>query len=345
MKVLVVNNMAPFVSGGAEALADNLVAHLKVAGHQAELLRIPFQWEPATRIPSQMLLAASLQLADVDRVIALKFPAYLIPHPEKTLWLVHQYRQAYDLLDAGHSDLTSTATGGNIRQLIKNADDKCFADARRIFSVSDVTQARLKKYNGFDSTILRAPINDPHRFDGGPPQGYIFAGGRINGAKRQQLLVEAVAHAAQGVHLIVGGPADTAEDKVRLEETVHRLGLADRVTLDVRFLDRQRYADYINGASAVVSIPFDEESFSYVAMEAATAGKALISTTDSGGVLGLARHRATGWVTEPTPEALADAMSAAISNQRQAIAYGQAARSLWHSYGITWPATVAALMS
>lgn len=52
MKVLVVNNMAPFVWGGAEELAAHLVKNLVLAGHEAQVLRIPFQWEPASRIPS-----------------------------------------------------------------------------------------------------------------------------------------------------------------------------------------------------------------------------------------------------------------------------------------------------
>jgi len=345
VKVLVVNNMAPFVRGGAESLAEHLLKNLEIAGHQAELLRVPFQWEPATRIPSQMLMARSLELQNVDHVIALKFPAYLIQHPRKTLWLVHQYRQAYDLHDAGQTNLPDGQIGADIRKLIKNADDECFRGARRIFAISDVTQQRLRRYNGPHAEILRAPINDPERFTGGPSEGYIFAGGRVNGAKRQHLLVEAVAHASKQVRLIVGGPPDTPGDARVLHETVERLGLQDRVRLDLRYLGRQEYADYINGALAVASLPFDEESFSYVAMEAATAEKALLSTTDSGGVLGLARHGETGWVAEPTAQALASAISAVYADVKRTRKFGVAAKSLWESHGITWPATVAALMS
>jgi len=345
VKVLVVNNMAPFVRGGAESLAEYLLKNLEIAGHQAELLRVPFQWEPATRIPSQMLLARALELANVDHVIALKFPAYLIQHPSKTLWLVHQYRQAYDLYDAGQSNLPNGQTGADIRRLIKNADDECFRGARRLFAISDVTQQRLAYYNGLHAEILRAPINDPERFTGGPPQGYIFAGGRVNGAKRQHLLVEAMAFASKEVRLIVGGPPDAPGDARLLHETVERLGLQDRVRLDLRYLGRQEYADYINGALAVASLPFDEESFSYVAMEAATAEKALLSTTDSGGVLGLAKHAETGWVAEPSAQALAAAMSAAYAEPSRTRSFGLAAKALWEGHEINWPATVAALMS
>ena len=67
------------------------------------------------------MLNRNLRLYNVDRTIALKFPAYLIPHTEKTLWLLHQFRQAYDLYgirtfasvlrSAGRGDRPSRAQG------------------------------------------------------------------------------------------------------------------------------------------------------------------------------------------------------------------------------------------
>ncbi len=51
MKILVLNNAAPFVRGGAEALADELVRRLNaVEGVESELIRIPFQWIPSERL-------------------------------------------------------------------------------------------------------------------------------------------------------------------------------------------------------------------------------------------------------------------------------------------------------
>lgn len=345
MKVLVVNNMAPFVSGGAEALANHLCRNLEVAGHQAELLRIPFQWEPASCIPSQMVMARAFELMNVDHVIALKFPAYLIRHPRKTLWLAHQYRQAYDLYDVGQTNLPSGPVGDSLRNLIRNADGECFREVRRIYAISDVTQKRLLDYNGFASSILRAPLNDPELFSGGVADGYVFAGGRVNGSKRQHLLVQAMAHAAPDVRLMIAGPPDAPDDARRLEHLVEQLGLGDRVRLDLRFLDRAEYARYLNAAQAVASLPYDEESFSYVAMEACTAAKALISTTDSGGVLGLVKDGETGWVTDPAPEALALALNGVFADAQRTRDLGMAARTLWTSMNITWPATIEALLS
>lgn len=344
MKVLVVNNMAPFVWGGAEELAVHLQRNLIIAGHDAEILRIPFQWEPATRIPSQMLLARGIELTNVDRVIALKFPAYLIRHPHKTLWLLHQYRQAYDLFDAGQTNLPPGTLGEDLRSLIKSADDETIAEARAIFTNSEVTRDRLKRYNNADAEVLLPPINDPELFPGGDGENYVFAGGRINDAKRQYLLVEAMAKVKGNLRLIIAGPPDTHADALKLESAVARHGLQDRVKLDIRFLPRDVYAGYVNGACAVAYLPFDEDSLGYVTMEGATAGKALITTSDSGGILGLVKHEQTGWVAQPTVEALAEVLEAVASNLARTRDYGVSARALWTSFDINWPTTVEMLL-
>ncbi|QAU24997.1 glycosyltransferase [Dyella sp. M7H15-1] len=342
MKILVVNNMAPFVWGGAEELAVNLQQNLIAAGHESEVLRIPFQWEPASKIPSQMLLARTLEMYNTDRVIALKFPAYLVRHPRKTLWLLHQYRQAYDLYDVGQSNLFGVE-GETLRGLIRNADNDAFRESDRIFVNSEVTRNRLRHYNGFDAQVLLPPVNDPERFVGGSGN-YIFAGGRVNSMKRQHLLVEAMKYATPDVRLVIGGPPDAPEDAIRLHGLVERLGLKDRVQLDLRFLPREIYANYINGAMAVAYLPYDEDSLGYVAMESATAGKALISTHDSGGILTLARDQQTGRVVAPEAAELGDAISFLWRNREATKAMGQAAKELWLSFGINWRSTVEALL-
>jgi glycosyltransferase involved in cell wall biosynthesis len=344
MKVLIVNNMAPFIWGGAEELAVHLQKNLIIAGHEAEILRIPFQWEPASRIPSQMLMVRAFELWNVDHVIALKFPAYLIRHPKKTLWLLHQYRQAYDLFDAGQTNLPQGQAGNDLRLLIKNADNESFRESRNIFTNSEVTRQRLSKYNGFDAEVVLPPINDPELFIGGKTGDYIFAGGRVNGMKRQHLLLEALCKTSKNVKLVIAGPPDTPADGEKLKETVARLGLSNRVKLDLRFLPRETYADYVNGAAAVAYLPFDEDSLGYVTMEAATAGKALITTTDSGGVLGLVKPGETGWVAEPDPSSLADAMNEVWRDLARTKMYGMAAKELWLNFGINWPKTVETLL-
>jgi glycosyltransferase involved in cell wall biosynthesis len=344
MKILIVNNMAPFVWGGAEELAVHLQRNLILTGHDAEVLRLPFQWEPAHGIAAQMLMVRAFELWNVDRVIALKFPAYLIRHPHKTLWLLHQYRQAYDLFDAGQSNINKDQAGDELRAMIRNADNESFAETRRIYTNSDVTRQRLHHYNGFTAEILLPPLNDAELFSGGRPQGYIFAGGRVNGMKRQHLLVEALAQTTSSLRLVIAGPPDTPEDATRLQRLVEQHDLQERVHLDLRFLKRSELARYVNEANACAYLPYDEDSLGYVAMEAATAGKPILTVTDSGGVLGLVHHQETGWIAEPTADSLADILEHELIDISKLETMGQAARKLWLGMGITWPDTIERLL-
>lgn len=345
MKVLIVNNMAPFIWGGAEELAENLRKNLVNAGHDSEVMRIPFKYNPATVIPSQMLMVRTLELDNADRVIALKFPAYLIRHAHKTLWLLHQYRQAYDLFESGHTNIPLNSLGDRLRQMIRNADNEAFSEAAGIYTNSEITQARLRKFNGVDSCVLLPPVNDPHLFIGGQSQGYIFAGGRINKMKRQHMLVEAMASASPNVRLVVAGPPESAEDRLTLEKLVEKYALGSRVHLDLRFLSRTELANYVNNSSACAYLPYDEDSLGYVAMEAATAGKPIITTSDSGGILGLVKNGYTGWVTEPTPVALSEALTLATTqSQACRCEMGESAKMLWSEIGTTWPMIINRLL-
>ncbi len=167
MKVLIVNNAVPFAWGGAEELALNLAREINARkGLEAEVMRVPFAWQPKERLVSEILLNRSLNIHNADRVIALKFPAYYVNHHAKTIWLLHQFRQAYDLLDNGQSFLSREADG-DILTAIREADNACFDSAQKVFANSPVTKGRLKTYNGRDCEVLYPPLNDAGLFEPG----------------------------------------------------------------------------------------------------------------------------------------------------------------------------------
>ena len=344
MKVLVLSTKVPFVHGGAEELFDHLVRNLQASGVEAEGMRLPFTWNPAERLIDEMLIARRLRVSHVDRVIALKFPAYLVPAPDKVIWLLHQYRQAYDLLDAGQSNIPEDQRGKVILNAIRSADNQAFAESKAIYTNSPTTTDRLRRYNDVDSRVLRPPLNDPELFTGHDSEGYILATGRVNASKRQHLLIAGLRF-TRGTRLVVAGPPDSPSDGERLRELAEREGVADRVTLDLRFLPRAELARWVNGAAAVAYLPFDEDSLGYCTMEAFQAGKAVITTTDSGGVLDIVRDGDTGYVVLPEPEAIGAAMSRLSSGSREAVALGRAGRAAMANERLNWPATVGRLLS
>jgi len=344
MKVLVVNNAAPFIRGGAEELADNLVAQLAATpGVQAELMRIPFAWSPSERLIEEILIHRRLKIWNVDRVIALKFPAYLIPHPNKVMWILHQFRQAYDLGDAGQG-FAAEGREATLREAIRRADNQAFGEAQALFVNSPVTRDRLKRYNGFDAEVLYPPLNDGALFQGEAQGDYVFAGGRVGPGKRQHLLVEAMAHYRGKGRLLIAGPPDSDDYRQALSALVEKLDLADRVTLRFGFHPRAQIAEWANNARACAYLPFDEDSLGYVTMEAFAAGKPVLTTRDAGGLLEMVTD-ATGCVTEPDPQALASGLSLLLDNPAVAAERGLAAKAEWDRRSLTWPATLERLLS
>ena len=344
MRVLVVNNAAPFIRGGAEELADQLVARFNAtSGVEAELLRIPLQTEPADILVEQILLNRNLQLYQVDRVVALKFPAYLIPHPNKVLWLLHQFRQAYDLYEAGTSYLCEHPSGERIVQQIKNADRQCFLECRAIYANSPVTQSRLLKFNGFSSTVLYPPLLDPERFRGGDYGRYFFAGGRVGAGKRQHLLLEAMRMVKSDVKLVIAGPLENDEYGRKLRCLIDQYSLSSRVELNLGFHGRDEIASLVNGALACAYIPVDEDSMGYVTMEAFCAAKAVLTVRDAGGVLELVRDGATGVVADPDPNSIAAGLDR-LADARAAREMGLAGRALLGTKSLSWEHTIERLL-
>ena len=337
--------MIPFLRGGAEALAEQLVRSLNAThGVQAELVRIPFKREPAERLIEEILLCRSMRLYRTDVMIGLKFPAYLVPHDGKRLWLLHQYRPAYDLWDAGQSNIPDTPRGQQIREAVIEADNRCFRDCEKIFATRPVAN-RLRRYNGIDSEIMMAPLNDPELFVGGDYGSYVFCGGRINAGKRQHLLVEAMKFTRSNIKLVVAGPADTPADAARLLDSVERYDLHNRVHLDLGFLPRERIAKYVNEALACAYVPVDEDFVGYVTMEAFSAAKAVLTVSDSGGLLDVVRDGATGLVVQPEPESLGAAIDRLASNHHTTIGMGKEGRRRWSGMNVTWPATIERLLA
>ena len=102
MKIAIATVQVPFITGGAEIHAEMLCRELKKRGYQADIVTIPFKWYPTDTLLNCMLMGRMMDLNEVngekiDRVIAMKFPAFYLQHENKVLWLLHQHRQAYDL--------------------------------------------------------------------------------------------------------------------------------------------------------------------------------------------------------------------------------------------------------
>jgi glycosyltransferase involved in cell wall biosynthesis len=316
MKVLVVNVAAPFVRGGAEYLADSLVGRVRKRGHACDLVRIPFKWYPPQAVLDHMLACRLLRVAtnEPDLVIALKFPAYLAPAPNKKVWLLHQFRQVYELWGTPLSGMPDTPETRGVRDVIRHADTLYLSQARRLFTNSKIVAGRLKRYNDLDvDEVLYPPLEFPELYRPEPSEGYFFYPSRLNPAKRQHLAIEALRHTRTPLRLVLAGKPDSEDYGRQLRRLVEEAGLQDRVTF-LGWVSEEEKARWMNRALGAVYLPFDEDSYGYVTLEAFHAHKPVLTCTDCGGVDELVQDGVNGLVVPPSPEALAEAMERLAGN-------------------------------
>jgi glycosyltransferase involved in cell wall biosynthesis len=344
MKVAVLNTSVPFLRGGAEHLADSLMRELSVRGHDVELVKVPLRWSTTDDVAESMFAAASLRIPKADRVIGLKFPAYLVPHHNKVIWLLHQFRQVYDLWGTPLQDFPTTTSVTRLRQAVRAADDLAFSEARSVYCNSATTAQRLLRFNGRRSSVMLAPHGNPDGFHGGEFGDYLLAIGRITMGKRQRLLIEAMAEVRSHVHLVVAGAPETSGDLRLLQDLIDQNGLNSKVELIPRFISEQEKIALLSGALAVAYLPVDEDSYGYVTAEAMLSGKPVLTTTDSGGVLELVEHEVTGLVVEPAPSEIARAIDF-LAAATVAAELGAAAYDRVRKLDLSWDRTIDRLLA
>ena len=196
MRIVITTAQVPFVRGGAEILADGLRDALRAAGHEAEIVALPFKNYPPEILLDQMLACRLLDLSEtdgvaVDRVIGLKFPAYLVNHPNKVVWLLHQHRAAYDLWGGQFGDMHGYPKGSEVRDAIWQADRRLLPEAQAIYTIAANVSDRLKRDCDVDSQPLYHPPAYADQFYSAPAEDYFFFPSRLDPTKRQSLVLEA----------------------------------------------------------------------------------------------------------------------------------------------------------
>src|SRR5260370_30156486 len=194
MRILIATTNVPFIRGGAEAHAEGLREALVAEGHDTEIIAIPFKWYPPEKILDHMLACRLLDLTEVagtpvDLLIGLKFPAYLIPHPDKVLWILHQFRTAYELWDHPLGDLIYSPNGDAVRDCIREADRHLIHQARKVFANSANVARRLKDFCDIDSTPLYHPPPYAAKFHSERAEDYFFFPSRLFRPKRHALVL------------------------------------------------------------------------------------------------------------------------------------------------------------
>jgi glycosyltransferase involved in cell wall biosynthesis len=339
--VAVCHPQIPFSDGGAERLSAGLVAALRGRGLAAELVTVPFQWAPRDRILRSALAWRLLDLSQsngrpIDLVIATKFPSYALRHDRKLVWLVHQFRQVYDLLGTPYSDFGDGAEDRAVRDAVRSIDARALGEARARFAISRRVAERLRAFNDLAAAPLYPPPFGRERFAPGEQGDYVLSVGRLEPLKRVGPLIEALPYAAGLRAVIVGVGPEEAVLRARAEA----LGVAERVTFRGAAPFDEVVALYAD-ALAVYFAPYDED-YGFVTIEAFLSGKPVVTAPDAGGPLEWVEDQVTGLVCELAPEPLGAALAALVRDRKWARDLGEAGRERVRD--VTWDAVLDGLL-
>ena len=346
MKIAIATVQVPFIRGGAEVLTEMLKNELIKRGINTDIVSIPFKWYPKETLLDSMLIGRMIDIREVngekiDRVIAMKFPAYYLKHDNKVLWLMHQHRQAYDLWETPFGDLHNTEDGNKIRKFISDCDNRYLLEFRKVYTIAMNTGKRLLEYNGINSETLYHPPLGYEKMRCEKYGDFIFYPSRIAPMKRQRVLVEAAKYVKTDVRFIIAGLGEEKETKY-LQKQIQQYHLETKVKL-CGFISEEEKINYYANCLAVYFGAYDED-YGYITLEGFFSKKPVIVHEDAGGPLEFVIDNENGFVLPEDPKVLAEKIDELYANQKKARAMGEKGWETLKKKNMNWDYVIEKLL-
>ena len=340
-RVVVAEARVPFSRDGAQLHAQSLVDQLRRRGYDAESVALPFRGRKHQLLDEacawRLLNLSSSNARPIDVLIATRFPTWFARHPRKVVWLVHQHRPAYDLFGTPYSDFDDSDEEARLRGRLIELDSRMLGECERIVTNAQNTADRLRRFNGISARPVYHPPPIAHRLHSGPYGDYLLLVARLEPLKRVHLAIEAMAHVAPSMRLVIVGDGS---QRAALTREAAASPAADRITF-MGAVWGDAVVELYAGARGVIYVPFDED-YGYVTLEAFLAGKPVITATDSGGPLEFVRDGENGLVCKPDPQSISAAMNRLAGDPSVAERLGLAGQSA--ARAITWDGVIDKLL-
>lgn len=345
-RIGLISSAVPHISGGYRFIVEWLEEKLRERGHLVETIYIPSSDDPDTLL-TQM---AAFRMMDLDsyfdRVITFRPPAHMVQHRRKVCWFIHHIRIFYDLWHKTEwHGMPDNAQYRALREAIRVADTVALRDCHLLFTNSRVVADRLREFNGLEGEVLYPPLSNPGLFTSGPYGDEIVCVCRMEGHKRQHVLVEAMRFTRSPVRLRLCGLSSNTAYHEKLLGAVQKYGLQQKVTIEHRWITEEEKAERLSRSLAAAYVPFDEDSYGYPTLEAAHAQRCTVTLQDSGGVSEFIKNGVNGLIADPSPEAVAVAFDQLYENRARTIAMGEEAEKRVFELGIDWNTVISRLLA
>ena len=371
MKIAIVApSPTPFTIGGAEKLWFGLERYInQETNHQCELIKIPIKEKSFWDLIDAYNIFYRLDLSHFDMVISGKYPAWITPHHNHHIYMLHTLRGLYDDYDTNHklvytkdvrvqnilnyiqqhnatisrvlsllNELRDNKTISKeffafpapfIREIVHFFDKKAMEGIKSFSAISNTVTNRRDYFPPLSPIKVIYPPSTLSNFKNSG-QRYFFTASRLDTPKRIDMLINAYKKVNTTIPLKIAGTGAIYNELYELAKDDNRIEL-------LGFISDKELIEYYANAYAIIFIP-KEEDYGLITIEAMSCAKAVITCSDSGGVLEFVKHHKTGLISKPSIEDLTKQISFLSNNPSLAIEMGRRAKK--SVANISWRDTV-----
>lgn len=351
----------PFVVGGAEKLFMGMLYHFsKLTSHRFDLIKIPVKDQDFWRLMWGYYDFYKLDLTHFDAVLVTKYPAWMIRHPNKILYMQHTCRGVYDLypFDRLTTDFKSITKVSNklskLENLLENKDTKPFDLFEELFYLYSIRHNLPPGVFDFPNPLTRAIIHKLDRMSFLDVKSFNAISKNVSQRKDyfpEDAKVKVIYHPSslENLHCSSYKYIFTASRLEKLKRVDLLIKAFKKIDNDIDFLiagtgseenylkelakddERVKFLGFVSdhklvelysNALFVPFIPYDED-YGLITIEAMSSSKPVLTTIDSGGVKELVKSGYNGIITEPNVDKIADAMRLLISDLDKTIKMGK----------------------
>lgn len=366
MKVAVVAPQpVPDVWGGTErAVAAMREAIAATGDHECDLIKLPVDEFDLPGLIDGYRRFAHLDLSAYDRVISVKYPAWMIDHPDHVVHMFHPLRGLYDAYGAFGLPLVASPVSPRAAELLEivgTANDRAAVDeffdgfaalvaaegphapdlvfpgpfARAVVHWLDriaLTPPRVRRHFAISATVAVRPEYFPR---GISPVVLSLPTDlptpRPPDEPGGYLFTASRLDAPKRLDLLVDAMAHVPADvelriagRGPLSESLRERAAADPRIVFLGFVDEEELITQYRGAIAVPFVPFDEDQ-GLICAEAASQGTPVVTCDDAGGPTEFVVDGVNGLITAPTPESVGRGLERITSDPTWARRMGHAA--------------------
>ena len=304
---------------------------------------------------------AAVDVSGYDLVISTQPGSFAVRHPHHLALFFHHHRAYYDLselyVEAGF--VTDAELHRRCQDAVRRIDEACFDGVTVVLAGSEEVADRVREYNGIDDVMVfhaGLGVDGVSVADPVPPGDLVLSVSRHEFPKRTELFAAAAVRGGRSAVAVGDGgrlpwvrhlAAEWVDDGVpeeldRLSTWSTEVPEGFRVPAEpgtegpVRFAGRVPDAelDGLYRRARCVVAPAYREDYGLTAIEAMARGRPVVVCKDGGGLADLVDHGRTGFVVDPTPAAIDEAVTRLFVDDGLAEDMGAAARDAASAF--TW---------